>query len=57
MRPYSSGGRVAALGVARLARRDCASWRPQTLIWFDWVLDVVDHQHVARQPQLAGLWD
>ena len=36
-----------APGLAR-----CAS---ASEIWFDGVLDLLDHQHVARQPQLALL--
>ena len=54
MRPYSSGGRVSAMvsptcapGLAR-----CAS---SSEIWFDEFSTCFDHQHVARQPQLALL--
>ena len=54
MRPYSSGGRVSAMvsptcapGLAR-----CASISE---IWFGRILDLLDHQHVARQPQFALL--
>ena len=54
MRPNSSGGSVSAMAsptcAAGLRRR--ASSR---LIWLDVVLDLVDHQQVAREPQLAGL--
>ncbi len=54
MRPYSSGGRVSAMvsptwapGLAR-----CAS---ASEIWFEEFSTMLDHQHVARQPQLALL--
>ena len=39
----------------RPARPGCAARASSRLIWFDGVLDRLDHQHVARQPQLAGL--
>ena len=54
MRPYSSGGSVSAMvsptcapgiGAAGVFQRDLVGG----------VLDLLDHQHVARQPELALL--
>ena len=39
----------------RPAPPDCACAASSRLIWVDGFSTVVDHQHVARQPQLAGL--
>ena len=54
MRPYSSGGSVSAM-VSPTCAAGLRFLASSSADLVGRVLDGLDHQHVARQPQLAGL--